>query len=191
MIKKGASYRQVKRLLILLALTLILSCAIGTSASCKTTNRYATQTIRLRSKAGGKVMLKIKRNTKVVLIKQGKKWSRVRYKGDNYSALTKYLSSEKAVKKYKGAYFKRAGVIRWRSKKYTWYSQRVLPGRGLKIPGRHVDSEGFVCDKRGYIVLGSCRANRGKILATPFGKFGKVYDAGYVTSNWYDCYTDW
>ena len=64
----------------------------------------------------------------------------------------------------------------------------------MKIPGRHVDKQGFVCDKDGYIVLASsigykkCR----KILPTPFGKYGKVYDTnGGYNNRWFDVYTTW
>lgn len=104
------------------------------------------------------------------------------------TALTPYAPL-KAV--YSGAYFRKAGAINWQGKKFTWYSQRVLPGYGLKIPGRHVDSQGFVCDSNDMIVLGSNAANRGKVIATPFGKWGKVYDAGYVGTYWFDCYVNW
>ena len=80
--------------------------------------------------------------------------------------------------KYSPKQFKRRGVIRWGGWKWTWYSQRVLPGRGLKIPGRHVDKKGYVCDKKNRIVLSSSTLKRGKIIKTPFGKKGKVYDTG-------------
>ena len=61
--------------------------------------------------------------------------------------------------------------------KYTYYSERVLPGGGLNIPGRHL-AGGYVCDGDGYIVL-ACPAggkwNKGDTLKTPFGA-GKFYD---------------
>ena len=37
----------------------------------------------------------------------------------------------------------------------TYYSQKVLPGTGLNIPGRHIASDGTIRDKDGYIVLAS------------------------------------
>ena len=37
----------------------------------------------------------------------------------------------------------------------TYYSQKVLPGAGLNIPGRHIASEGTIRDIDGYIVLAS------------------------------------
>lgn len=86
---------------------------------------------------------------------------------------------------------RQAGVIHTNDTKWTWYSQKTLPGQGLDIPGRHVDENGLVCDGDGNVVLGSNVANRGQIVDTPFGKTGKVYDAGPVGTNWYDVYTDW
>lgn len=143
-----------------------------------------------RTGPNGQVLLK--KGNRVGLIWQNNKWSAVMYNKKCYFVENAGLALQPPTKAvYSGAYFRKAGVIIWQGKKYTWYSQRVLPGRGLKIPGRHLDSQGFVCDANNYIVLGSNTANRGKIVATPFGKYGKVYDAGYVTTNWFDCYVGW
>lgn len=80
------------------------------------------------------------------------------------------------------------GVINWGGYKFTFYSQSVLPGGGLKIPGRHIDG-GYVCDADGYIVLAN-DAPRGTIIPTPFsGKYGKVYDRG-TTGNHFDVYVE-
>lgn len=78
------------------------------------------------------------------------------------------------------------GVINWGGKKFTYYSQRVLPGGGLKIPGRHVNADGYVADKDGYIVVAN-NAPLGTIIDTPFGYKGKVYDRGTV-GNHFDVY---
>lgn len=86
--------------------------------------------------------------------------------------------------------FRWRGIINWSGYKFTYYSQSVLPGGGLNIPGRHVDSRGYVADKDGYIVLASNKnIPRGTVINTPFGAKGKVYDrcAG-CTVNWYDVY---
>lgn len=85
--------------------------------------------------------------------------------------------SSRAPKLYSLNTFTWRGVINWGGYKYTWYSQRVLPGGGLKIPGRHVNKDGYVADKDGYIVLASNKP-KGTILPTPFGYLGKVYDRG-------------
>jgi len=72
---------------------------------------------------------------------------------------------------------------------YTWYSQRVLPGGGLDIPGRHVTEDGFVRDADGNICVASDDLDQGAEIETPYGK-GKVYDTGSGSGN-LDLYTDW
>ena len=86
--------------------------------------------------------------------------------------------------------FKRRGVLHWGGYKWTWYSQRVLPGRGLKIPGRHVDKQGYVADKKGYIVLAHKSLKKGTIVKTPLGKKGKIYDR-CPTRGIMDVYVAW
>jgi len=73
--------------------------------------------------------------------------------------------------------FLRAGVIHWNGYKFTYYSQSVLPGTSLNIPGRHVNASGYVSDGDGYICLAGS-APKGTIYNTPFGYQGKVYDRG-------------
>ena len=181
---------------ILIVLCMVMAIALmapSYDTEAKTVNRYATKTVALYKTKGGKVAKRVRYNTRLKLVRQWKVWARVKYKGNTYAVRKKYLSRMKAVKKYSGRYFRRAGRINWKGYAYTWYSQRVLPGTGLKIPGRHLDSQGFVCDKDGYIVVGSCVANKNKrvIVPTPFGKYGKCYDCGYVGSNHFDCYVAW
>ena len=79
------------------------------------------------------------------------------------------------------------GVINWNGYKFTYYSQSVLPGGGLRIPGRHVNADGYVADKDGYIVLAN-DAPKGTVIPTPFGYMGKVYDRG-TYGNHFDVYT--
>ena len=87
---------------------------------------------------------------------------------------------------YTLAQFRRAGVVNWGGYKFTYYSQSVLPGGGLSIPGRHINADGYVSDGDGYIVLASS-APKGSVINTPFGYQGKVYDRGTV-GNHYDVY---
>lgn len=68
------------------------------------------------------------------------------------------------------------GMIDWEGMTFSYYSEQVLPGEQLFIPGRHI-SGGFVRDKDGYIVLASDYYDKGTIISTPFGAEGKVYDA--------------
>lgn len=71
----------------------------------------------------------------------------------------------------------------------TYYSQKVLPGGGLAIPGRHIASDGTIRDADGYIVLASDDYPRRTVVETSLGA-GKVYDTGSGSGN-IDLYTDW
>lgn len=99
-------------------------------------------------------------------------------------------SSVATSQKYTLSQFKHNGVVHYGGKKYTYYSQSVLPGGGLKIPGRHVNSDGYIADKDGYIVVASNRnIAKGTVIDTPFGYKGKVYDTcASCTKNWFDIY---
>ena len=88
-----------------------------------------------------------------------------------------------------GVLTKSKGVNYFNGHKETWYSQRVLPGGGLKIPGRHVDRQGLVCDGDGYVCVASSDYSKGTIVETSLGT-GKVYDCG-CASGTIDIYTDW
>lgn len=178
---------------ILLAIAIIMT---PISADAKTVTRYATKTIALKQKTNdkSKTMKTVKVHTKLKITREWKSWCRVELNGKNYYTHREYLCSQPCVRKYGKKYFKRRGVIRWGGKKWTWYTSRQLPGKGLKIPGRHVDKNGFICDKDDYIVLASSIGykKKRKILPTPFGKYGKVYDTnGTWNYNWRDVYTNW
>jgi len=60
----------------------------------------------------------------------------------------------------------------------------------LKIPGRHVNEDGFVCDQDGYICVASDDLPKGEIVNTPVGIKGKVYDCGSGRGN-LDLYVSW
>lgn len=96
------------------------------------------------------------------------------------------VSSTTSPKLYALRQFMFDGIIYWNGLKFTYYSQQVLPGGGLRIPGRHVNADGYVADGDGYIVLAN-NAPLGTIIDTPFGYKGKVYDRGTV-GNHFDVY---
>lgn len=74
---------------------------------------------------------------------------------------------------------------------YTYYSENVLPGGGLNIPGRHVGSEGYVMDANGYVCLASDNLLYGTVVEIPFGSgIGVVYDCGSGYRN-LDVYVSW
>lgn len=109
------------------------------------------------------------------------------------SASGEILSVDEIIKEpiapclYSLSDFRFQGVVYWSGYKFTYYSQSVLPGSGLRIPGRHVNDAGFVADGDGYIVLAN-DAPKGTIIPTPFGCYGKVYDRG-TSGNHFDVYT--
>ena len=120
---------------------------------------------------------------------------------NNEKILNENTDLTNKIKKYTSTYatsssvlysankFKNIGVVYWNGWKWTWYSQRVLPGGGLRIPGRHVDDNGYVCDGNNYICLASSTLPYGTVINTPFGKQGKIYDTGCATDT-VDVYVD-
>lgn len=82
------------------------------------------------------------------------------------------------------------GRIYYGDYQYTWYSERVLPGYGLAIDGRHTDADGFVCDGDGYICVATSSLSKGAVVDTPFGRQGKVYDSGCAWGT-IDVYVNW
>lgn len=89
-------------------------------------------------------------------------------------------------------WFKRAGEVYQNGNRYTWYSERVLPGGGLtelNSNGRHTDENGIVRDGDGYIAVASGGHSKGTIVDTPLGT-GKVYDE-CETPGTIDIYVGW
>lgn len=132
-----------------------------------------------------KTLKKIKVNTELKYRKYNKSWAMTIYNGRLGFVKIKQIKQPD----YTPSYFKRMGIIRYNGWRWTWYSQRVLPGGGLKIPGRHVDkATGFVCDQDGYICLASNNIGYHKVVSTPFGRKGKIYDSG---CSGIDMYVSW
>lgn len=84
---------------------------------------------------------------------------------------------------------KAGGVNYYNGRRETWYSQRVLPGGGLNIPGRHVAEDGTVRDGDGYICVAASDLAYGTVVDTSLGA-GKVYDSG-CDPNTTDVYVAW
>lgn len=110
------------------------------------------------------------------------------YISDNYP----YEVEEAVVPDYSSEYsaedLKYLGVIYWGGYKFTWYSELVLPGGGLNIPGRWSDGD-FVRDGNGNICVASSDMPYGTIVSTPWGQ-GVVYDSGCANGT-IDIYTSW
>lgn len=81
------------------------------------------------------------------------------------------------------------GVNYYNGRRETWYSQRVLPGGGLDIPGRHVAEDGTVRDEDGLICVAASDLEYGTLVETSLG-LGKVYDCGCPEGTT-DIYVDW
>lgn len=84
---------------------------------------------------------------------------------------------------------KQKGVVYYNGHRETYYSQKVLPGGGLDIPGRHVAEDGTVRDADGYICVASSDYSKGTVVETSLGT-AKVYDSG-CASGTVDIYTNW
>lgn len=83
------------------------------------------------------------------------------------------------------------GVLMFNGHRETYYSQKVLPGGGLDIPGRHVADDGTVRDGDGFIVVAADFGfmPRGTELMTSLGP-ARVYDTGCVYGT-IDIYVNW
>lgn len=81
------------------------------------------------------------------------------------------------------------GVVYYNGHRETYYSQNVLPGTGLDIPGRHVAEDGTVRDADNYICVASSDLSKGTVVETSLGT-AKVYDSG-CASGTVDIYTNW
>ena len=74
--------------------------------------------------------------------------------------------------------------------KETFYSQKVLPWKWLKIPGRHTAEDGTVRDWDWYIVVACNYLPKWSEIMTTLWPW-KVYDRWGMTGHWIDIYTDW
>ena len=83
------------------------------------------------------------------------------------------------------------GVVYFNGHKETYYSQNVLPGGGLRIPGRHVAEDGTVRDEEGYICVAAALnyLPYGATVLTSLGP-ARVYDTG-CDYGVVDIYVNW
>lgn len=83
------------------------------------------------------------------------------------------------------------GAIYYNGHKETYYSERVLPGESLNIPGRHAADDGTIRDGDGYICVAADQSymSKGSILITSLGP-AKVYDSGCAYGT-IDIYVNW
>ncbi len=95
-----------------------------------------------------------------------------------------YTYSEDRLSVSKGAQY-------YNGRKETYYSEKVLPGTSLNIPGRHVADDGTVRDGDGFICVAADPGylGMGSILMTSLGP-AKVYDTGCAYGT-VDIYVSW
>lgn len=168
--------------------------------------KYTTIGVNIRAEASlqAKIIKTVPINTRLQVIDSEAEWTEVIEGENTYYIYSKYLSNKKTditvssrgnvertttttknnnnnIKTKSSSssnpLTRSKGVVYYNGHRETWYSQKVLPGRGLKIPGRHVDSRGLVCDGNGYICVASSDLAKGTIVETSLGT-GKVYDSG-------------
>ena len=176
--------------------------------------KYTTTGVNIRAGASleSEIITTVSINTELQVIESEAEWTEVIEGENTYYIYSKYLSDKKTEISVtsrsnierkttknnnietKGSsssnpLTKSKGVVYYNGHRETWYSQKVLPGGGLKIPGRHVDNRGLVCDGDGYICVASSDLAKGTIVETSLGT-GKVYDSG-CPKNTIDIYTNW
>ncbi len=102
-------------------------------------------------------------------------------------------SEESDVETYSASEFETLGEFYDGKFCYKWYSQQILPGDGLSIPGRYVDEEGYVRDEDGNLCVASNRYPIGTQIEVPFGDgYAVVYDTYEdEEDNLIDVYTNW
>lgn len=180
------------------------------------TKMYATTAVHIRKgpSIDTDIITTIYINTEVVKIGEENGWTKIKQEENIYYIKSDYLSLEKTEIKQKvtsrggtierksttakvnttttnnkNKLTKSKGVNYFNGHKETYYSQRVLPGGGLKIPGRHVSSDGTIRDENNYICVASSDYKKGTIVETSLGT-GKIYDSG-CASGTIDIYTNW
>ena len=99
-----------------------------------------------------------------------------------YSKL--YTFSDERLSQSKGALY-------YNGHKETYYSEKVLPGNSLNIPGRHVADDGTIRDEEGFICVAADPGYypKGATLITSLGP-AKVYDTGCAYGT-IDIYVGW
>jgi len=198
MVKKGKSRAGMRYVLLWLVICMLMVLVPSSvDASGYKTGYVSPQTpIKMyrRANVKSKIVRQLAHNKQVQYKPYKKGWYFVKRGNKSGYVRAKYISRSKTAKEstpvYSASYFMQMGVLYWGGWRWTWYSQRVLPGGGLSIPGRHVNYAGYVSDGNGYICLASSALSRGTVVNTPFGWQGKVYDSG-CSYDTLDVYVSW
>ena len=154
--------------------------------------RYVKKTVKvhLQPSAKSKTIKKLNKGDRYKIVAVCENWCKI---GKNKWVHKSFLSKKDPIKRFQGVALQysepynvtkhkltmRIGEIRYNGHRETYYSQRVLPGRGLNIPGRHVAKDGTIRDKEGYICVAAnpnYMSYKSKVM-TSLGP-AKVYDSG-------------
>lgn len=202
-------YKQTKSLINLtLSLTLAALIPVSTVYAKSTPNEVGTATlISSNAEAISEDLIAEAEKTKAKKMEAEKKEREAAEKREaeaasleaaTYSASTPAPSYEEPVYTESPAYTEAPsadpltpskGVVYYNGHRETYYSQNVLPGTGLDIPGRHVAEDGTVRDADNYICVASSDLSKGTVVETSLGT-AKVYDSG-CASGTVDIYTNW
>ena len=79
----------MKKIIKFILIVALVIAILPTKAEASGAYRYTTIKVNLREKPKGKIVYKVSRNTRVKLIKEGKTWARVSYKGQRLSVVKK------------------------------------------------------------------------------------------------------
>ncbi len=195
---------RVKKLVGTTVAAMALFMVMETGASAEEVTALSTVNVRSEADSSSDVISSLSEGSTAEVLGTSGNWIEISVDGETgyvYSSLVSYdgydssdadeeETSSSSDSTYSASYFRSAGVINWNGYRWTWYSENVLPGGGLDIPGRYTDSNGYVCDGDGYICLASSDLSKGTVVSTPFGKSGKVYDSG-CASGTLDVYVSW
>lgn len=137
-----------------------------------------------KQKLNEKISVKESLQQKIVFLNEQLEMEQKNLEGVKLEYSAEYNVSDKKITKH-------GGVFHFGGHKETYYSERVLPGGGLDIPGRHIADDGTIRDEDGYICVASdlTYLARGSEVMTSLGP-AKVYDTGcdYGTI---DIYVNW
>lgn len=154
--------------------------------------KIVNKTKKILSLKGRKIKAKKAGNGKLLIksVDGGyKKIIKIKIKAPSFQGVT--LQYNKAYNITSNKLTTSKGVVYYNGHKETYYSQKVLPGTGLKIPGRHVAEDGTIRDKDGYIVVSTNLSFRSRYstFMTSLGP-AKVYDTGCAYGV-VDIYVNW
>lgn len=160
----------------LLGVSTMPAYASNSSEAAYTTTRVNIRTAPIVSE--DTYIATLSKNTRVDILEDLGDWDKVSYQNQEVYICGQYLASVAILDTvYSAAWFKYNGVFNYNGYKWTWYSETVLSGGGLDIPGRHLDEQNYICDQNDRIVVACGSLPKGTIISSPLGKECIVLDS--------------